>query len=447
MIGPGKFERTLHYYEKVKNKTLHPTVQTFFSYKQNDFIETYCSNRPFVDKKVLKTLIEYKPKHFFWSGVDLYHVCDDEMIILETNSCPSGQKSMPESKAGFGYLLLMRKFLELAKNKTDVNGSLAVVYDKNHMEVSGYAKQLANCSGETIYFIEIFEGENPHIYWDNGILYIFCKDSGLYVPIRAAFRYVTQKPWSKIPINSRTFVFNSVLTCLAGGRNKLVAHKAYEKFNSEFENFNIFIRTPKTVCDVVLSDIPLIVRDLEFRAVIKIPYSNAGQGVFTIHNERELDEFMIKAATIPYKNYIVQNLIVSSGTKPNNNGDKYVWDLRLMLYFGENGYEPLVSYSRKAECPLGLENVRHSRDIYLTNLSEKTADGWTTHSERLILLDEEEFPSLNINIENLVDAYFQSIFATIAIDKMADELYRDGSFNTELFRELNNDSTLIEEIL
>jgi len=447
MIGPGKFDRMLHYYEKVNNKTLHPTAQTFFSYKQNDFIETYCSSRPFVDKKVLETLIEYKPKHFFWSGVDLYHVHNDEMIILETNSCPSGQKSMPETKPGFGYMLLMRKFLELAKTKTDIHGSLAIIYDKNHMEVSGYAKQLANCSSETVYFIEIYEGENPHIYWDNGILYVFCKDSGRFVSIRAAFRYVTQKPWSKIPINSRTFIFNSILTCLAGGRNKLVAHKAYEKFNEDFENFGICIRTPKTICDVVLADVPEIVRDLDFRAVIKIPYSNAGQGVFTIHSERELDEFIITASTIPYKNYIVQKLVVSSGTKPDKHGDKYVWDLRLMLYFGENGYEPLVSYSRKAECPLGLHAVKHSRDIYLTNLSEKTADGWTTHSERLILLDEEEFPSLNINIENLVDAYFQSIFASIAIDKMADKLYSDGTFNTELFRELNNDSTLIEEIL
>jgi hypothetical protein len=446
MISPGKFNPELYYYDKVKYKRLHPTVQTFLNYSKSEYIKIFCNKYPGVNEKVLKTLVEYKPKHFFWSGVDLYHVHADKMIVLETNSCPSGQKSMPERNPGFGYLLLMRRFLELAKEKTTISGVLAVLYDKNYMEVSGYAKQLANLANETVHFIEIDEIENSSIHWKDNILYIFCKDSGIFLPVRAAFRYVTQKPWAKIPLSSRTFIFNSVLTCLAGGRNKLVAHKAYEQFNREFLEDGIQIFTPDTVCDVVLNDIPRVVRDMNFRAVIKIPYSNAGQGVFTIHNEKELDEFMIDARTIPYQKYIIQNLVVSSGTRPDNDGNKYVWDLRFMLYSCENGYEPLVMYARKAVSPLVIETDGNSRDIYLTNLSEKTAAGWTTHSERLIIMDEEEFGSLNIEINNLVDAYFQSLFATIAIDKMADQLFADGSFLSELFHKLNNDVGLLEEI-
>ena len=47
-----------------------------------------------------------------------------------------------------------------------------------------------------------------------------------WVPIRAAVRYVTQRPWNRIPPLARTAILNPVIACLAGGRNKLLAAKA-----------------------------------------------------------------------------------------------------------------------------------------------------------------------------------------------------------------------------
>ena len=41
-----------------------------------------------------------------------------------------------------------------------------------------------------------------------------------WTPVRAALRYVTHKPWNRIPALTRTFMYNPVLACLAGGRNK-----------------------------------------------------------------------------------------------------------------------------------------------------------------------------------------------------------------------------------
>ena len=38
--------------------------------------------------------------------------------------------------------------------------------------------------------------------------------------VRAVIRYVTQKPWNRIPPITRTLIYNPVLACLAGGRNK-----------------------------------------------------------------------------------------------------------------------------------------------------------------------------------------------------------------------------------
>lgn len=49
--------------------------------------------------------------------------------------------------------------------------------------------------------------------------------------------------------------------------------------------------TPVTVCDVSWSDLPLWVKRLGGFAVIKIPYSNAGQGVYTITSPEEFAEF------------------------------------------------------------------------------------------------------------------------------------------------------------
>ena len=53
-----------------------------------------------------------------------------------------------------------------------------------------------------------------------------------WVPIRAAFRYVTQKPWTRIPLKTKTKILNPVISCLAGGRNKNLADKAYEVLNT-----------------------------------------------------------------------------------------------------------------------------------------------------------------------------------------------------------------------
>lgn len=45
--------------------------------------------------------------------------------------------------------------------------------------------------------------------------------AAVWAPVRACLRYVTQRPWNRIPPITRTLIFNPVLACLAGGRNKV----------------------------------------------------------------------------------------------------------------------------------------------------------------------------------------------------------------------------------
>jgi hypothetical protein len=469
IIIPGIFNESDYLYDCVLNKKMHKIVEYFFSLNKKDYVDIYCKkyHSIYINKTLLYKMLLYKPKYFHWSGVDLLNINNfdhnniNNMIILETNSCPSGQKSMPNIIPGLGYENLMKTFMNivnnLSKQKKIPDGVLAIIYDKNYLEVSGYAKKLANISNENIYLIESYNNDkNQSIKWENdGIMYIF-DNYGKWIKVRAVFRYVTQQPWNRIPINSKTFIFNSILSCIAGGRNKLLAHKAYEELNNnELLNSGLKIRIPSTICDVTINDIDSIIKDMNYRAVIKIPYSNAGQGVFTIHDIEEYRECVKNIIETKYEKFIIQELIDSVGTIPLNN-DIYVWDLRFMIRSSEDGYKPLALYARKAEDPLISnknknfgKNIKSSRKMYLTNLSKKVEENkWNTATERLIILDEENFEKLGINLEDLVDGYIQAVLATIAIDKMAVKLWciENKTFNKKLFNELNNDIGLEKEM-
>jgi len=52
------------------------------------------------------------------------------------------------------------------------------------------------------------------------------------------------------------------------------------------------ILTPETIWDVAEPEIPLWVGRMGGFAVVKVPYASAGQGVWTITHEEELQEFM-----------------------------------------------------------------------------------------------------------------------------------------------------------
>src|SRR5690606_28817914 len=208
-------------------------------------------------------------------------------------------------------------------------------------------------------------------------------------PIRAAFRYVTQRPWNRIPVRTKTRILNPVVTCLAGGRNKLVAAKAYDMFNGELSHTGLQIHASETIADVSKCEVPLWVKSFGGHAVVKVPYSNAGQGVYTIVNPRELERFM--DTPHPYERFIVQSLVGNYswsseersgrfyhvGTMPDRHGNIYVADLRMAVAGGPDGFRPLAVYARRARAPLParLDDSESSWEVLGTNLSERQADG------------------------------------------------------------------------
>ncbi len=474
-VLPDSFETPAHFYPRVLNARIHALVQHFFGLGNARIAERYVHLHPEVDPQAVQDVLAYQAKYFCWGGADLFPATTDEgvrrIIVIETNSCPSGQKSMPFGEDALeqsGYrTLLERTFIPMTKRRRLPKGGLAVIYDKNEMETSGYAAMLAEVTGEPVWLVPCFQHDSDlSVRFIDGVMEIRRPaDADMeeeWLPIRAAFRYVTQRPWSRIPTLTRTAILNPVLVCLSGGRNKLMAAKAYDLYNAELESTGLRIRTPETIWDVSQNEVPLWVERMGGIAVVKDPYSNAGQGVYTLTNERELAEFM--ALDFRFGRFIVQSLVGNSGwssrtqqgrfyhlgTMPDRRKAIYVADLRMMIGGGADGAYPVAIYARRARKPLTthLDGEGSSWDMLGTNLSVKHEDGsWSSQSERLMLMDSRDFNQLGIGLDDLIEGYIQTVLSVIAIDKMAQQLTtQKGSFRRRLFASLNPDPAFVSDI-
>ena len=140
-IEPGSFERERHFYPRVLNAQIHPMVLHFFEMGSARIVERYIHLHPEVDADAIKNALAHMTKYFRWGGADLFSATTAKgvrrIIVIETNSCPSGQKSMPfgnDPVMQSGYRTVLEKtFVPLLKRRKLPKGALAVVYDKNEM--------------------------------------------------------------------------------------------------------------------------------------------------------------------------------------------------------------------------------------------------------------------------------------------------------------------------
>eukprot|EP00246_Nothoceros_aenigmaticus_P010361 TRINITY_DN2681_c0_g1_i6.p1 TRINITY_DN2681_c0_g1~~TRINITY_DN2681_c0_g1_i6.p1 ORF type:complete len:591 (-),score=82.34 TRINITY_DN2681_c0_g1_i6:172-1944(-) len=501
LVEQGTFEPADHFYPRVLNAQIHPLVRSFLCLGNERIAKRYCHLHPEANHGAVVKVLSHNTRYFQWAGADLFATTTDRgqkrLVVVETNSCPSGQKSMPlanEEMEHAGYKTLLEKAfmpsLRAGKFNGEVlpEGKLAVLYDKNKMEASGYAAALADLAGESVYLTPCY-ADDPHPKVrcrEDGVLEI-CTSNVVYrsnsqissngnshpgdkgpareeqwAPVRAALRYVTQRPWTRIPPVTRTLIFNPVLACLAGGRNKMLAAKAYDLHNADIAATGLMIHTPETIWDVAKPEVPLWVRRMGGLAVVKVPYANAGQGVWTITHEGELKEFM--DIEHRYDRFIVQALIGNNGwssishsgrlyhvgTIPNLKGNIYAADLRLMIGSSPEGFFPVAIYARRARLPLAekLDVGTQSWDMLGTNLSIKNPDGsWGTETERLLLMDSRDFNRIGIGVDDLIEAYMQTVLAVSAIDGLACKLITPkGNFGLRLFQSLNPDPKFLAEL-
>lgn len=466
---PGSFEPERHFYPRVLNAQIHPLVRHFLELGTDRIAERYAHLHPGTSREAITSLIRSPARSFRWGGADLFLTTDEsgvrQVVVIETNSCPSGQKSMPltdesDELGSYRRLLAGAFFPQITPSKR-ARGGLCVLYDKNKMEASGYAAAMAEMSGERVLLVPAFTDQpEPFHRFDKGHLIV--RYEGEDIPMRGALRYVTQRPWTRIPPIPKTFVMNPVLACLAGGRNKAVAAKAYDLFNAEMNEQGLGIRTPETFWDVARGEIPMWVSRMGGVAVVKNPYSNAGQGVYTITNDAELAAFMKLEQR--YDRFVVQALIGNRswtsrtakgehlyhvGTLPDKRMRIFVSDIRFMVGSGPEGFFPVGMYARRARSPLESDlSGDDSWNMLGTNLSVRGEDGeWTTETGRLLLFDNRDFNKLGIGIDDLIEGYIQTVMSVTAIDRMAQRLItQKGVFRRKFFRQLNPDDALTEEI-
>ncbi len=473
VVLPGNFEPERHFYPRALNAQIHPMVAALMNLDNERIVSRYCHLHPQVVPDALREQLAYRPRFFAWGGSDLFNVTTADgvrqMVVIETNSCPSGQKSMPllrddQEQGGYHQLIANTFKPRLLARRRLPSGGLAVIYDKNPMEASGYAAAMADEFQEPVLLAEFYENDpDPPVRFDENRVMEVRTPEGEWKPIRGAFRYVTQRPWSRIPVLSKTMILNPILACLTGGRNKMVAAKAYELFNSASQETGLHIRIPETIRDVSKAEIPLWVESLGGHAVVKIPYSNAGQGVFTITNRAELDRFM--EADHRYEQFVIQSLIGNYhwssrsrggrfyhvGTIPDKRRRIFAADVRCMVSWTPQGFRPLALYARRARKPLTeqLDPGASSWGMLGTNLSVKREDGsWDTEQGRLLLMDRKDLGKLGLALDDLIEAFIQSVLSVCAIDRLAQSLVtQKGKFRARLFRSLNEDPALLSEIL
>jgi hypothetical protein len=450
LVEPQDFEAADHWYPRALNSNIHPLVGYFLNLSHEQLAERFCRINPQADPQAIRNILSYQPTFFRWAGSDLMHVTNSRghrhLTVIETNSCPSGQKSMPlldlNAEQG-GYRILIEKTFRPMVEKVTEDGVLAVVFDKNPMENIGYAATVAEVFNEEVYLAQYNNGDgNPPIKFVDQKMYVNTGHQQ-WTPVRAAFRYVTQEPWNRIPRNSRTLLLNPIEACLAGGRNKDVASVAYEKFNRKFNDKGLQIITPLTYRKVNIDQLHDLYQQMGGNMVIKVPDSNAGQGVITVTNDKELLKAVKQLTDRAADNLLVQQLIncnpgnlnnqISTnswyhvGTLPDSKGRSFAFDVRFMIHATEEGLRPLAAYSRRARVPLNkpFPEDMDSWEVYGTNLSVKNNDGWTYDDERLVLFDVRNFGLLGLGIDELIKGFFQTCMSVYAIDQHAISIFKD----------------------
>ncbi|KFD50154.1 hypothetical protein M513_08993 [Trichuris suis] len=462
-----------HFYAEVISSRIHPTVRKLLYSSNEEIASHYCTMHPQADRHELLRIMNASSKWYRWAGADLIRTVNlkhqERMVVIEMNSCPSGNKSVPFVDWGYeGYRRVMENgFLPILRSNGTLlpAGGLAVLYDviKQRKESYAYALMLAKLTKEIVYLVNVgFDEQLPHyMRWSpDGVCQLEIKP-GEWRDIRALFRYVTRKPWLKLPLLSKTMIVNPVIACLAGGRNKLVAAKAYKQFNEAHAGAGFKIHVPYTLTDVTKEGILKHAQRMNHQLVVKVPYSNCGVGVYTITCKEELQKFFDAGHT--YDKYIVQSIISHPRWERSGCPDqlfhigccpkfdpssRYVADLRFMISAGPNGWIPVAIYGRRAAKPLTATcPPGRSWDILGTNLSTGADGTRGTDTSRLILADENTFSDMSIGYDELVECYVQTVLAASAIDQQCQRLMSDRQhFDLPLFMQLDDDKTFVSEV-
>jgi len=375
---------------------------------------SYAARHPGVDRDETTALLCSEARRFYLAGVDLMTVGDardSRFVVIEINSAP-----------GFAYCTPGRDAWERAYRRTadlllerlpraqwpDV---ALLTESKIPIETEGFSAVLRDSIGAEVPVLAPAD------------LRAVCRDAAgnrvrLTVrgrPLRGGLRYLHLNPWELLPPNAEGVFVNGTDVDLAGGRDKIAAHHAFTLFNDRYARRGLAIHTPPT--RIVERDEPAPRSD---RLVVrKVPHGNSGIGV----------DFVPSSTPAGYR-HLEQQLLLPPGHEVDDypplrplvaGGERYVYDLRVVIGGTRRGFVPLMMYARRARRPLrDLRSLDPAvlDDFLKVNIARVARHGSIVlEEERLTLPDAAGAASLGLSRDQLVDAVVQSILATIAVDR------------------------------
>ncbi|KAI8616852.1 hypothetical protein BC830DRAFT_1167493 [Chytriomyces sp. MP71] len=110
-------------------------------------------------------------------------------------------------------------------------GDLAVLHDKNPMKASGYAAIKAYHAKKSVRLVELYDDDpNPPKPWNRFLMN--CKT--LVLNSVRSFSFLGH-PFMLFWDSTGRFDDQQIVSCLAGGRNKMMAVRAYDFLNAKLD--------------------------------------------------------------------------------------------------------------------------------------------------------------------------------------------------------------------
>jgi hypothetical protein len=419
-----------------RDKNICSRIKETLDADKETIIECYLNNIGKNSRETLRYIMNERSRHFILAGVDLMAVENREtgerdFLLLEINSAPGFIYCTPENDAAeYGYKRLIHLLLDHTP-KDQWDGIVHFSEGKVPVEDRGFFHYYREILKRDVNILGPRDLEKLSLNRENQLEY-----RGR--PITGAIRYIHKDPWNYLAPSVKGTFINSTKVDLCGGRDKLMAERAFD--SCIVHNKKIVLSRPECFTAHTREELEHIILSKEFPLVVKKRFLNSGIGIYFILNK---DLSVLKELSDKDFPIVVQQMIIAPGTGINSDfpweqkgvcieGKRYAYDLRVVVASGPDGYKPLMVYGRRGRRPFSdLKNCGHGTeifdDIFKVNIAKKKGSDFVFESNRLILPTDEGWEMLGITESELMAAYMESILSLYAADRFCDSY--EGRFD------------------
>jgi hypothetical protein len=223
--------------------------------------------------------------------------------------------------------------------------------------------------------------------------------------------------WKLLPDDVAGTFINSGRVARRGGRNKLAAQWAFERWNAEHAGDGLRVPIPRGRIARTLGEVEAARRELGGAVVTKVPHLNSARGIDFVARDQPTP-----ALRLPV---LVQELLEPAGLATARiDGGRHVFDLRVVVASDQRGFRPLMLRSRRAARPIeALGGPGDLRDCLVVNTSIYEGSRCVGQdTERNILIDDDGWATLGLSAHDWRRVIVIAMLATAAVDRHG----RDG---------------------